>query len=547
MANYPVVQQPENYSRMLFDHQKTSIHEMEKLEKKQTRTFVTSGGNYLLKTKIGIQSDPTGFGKTSSMVGLVVRNKMAWNYNTEWTNEDTYISNPALSVSRISSHPRINTTLVIASQSLVSQWREEFALTLLTCDVVRTRKKAKNINVADFEVIICTPTMYNLLVRRFPCNVWKRLIYDEPGTTQIPSMSPILTGFTWFVTATPEVLRWRYNTRRSHHISRMGLQYVESAFYKAIQIQNPIEYVKSSYEMPAVINLFYDCFQPLSGAIRGFVSDRIQTMIEAGNVRGAIQQLGGRESSDLLETVRKRYEEDLERANDLIVLHTRRNNTTLIETWTQKKESIQKQIDEMEERFNKESLKAMCNICFSTPMKKPALLDCNGKHIYCGECIVKWLSRSNTCPLCRSSVTLKDLTCLTMVTDNVEDKKKITKTQQIVKIINKKKNGRFIIFSEEDATYSLINKELIKAGISCKEIKGRSETREKTIKCFKNGDVKVIFLNSRNNGAGINLQECTDIILFHAMNHSIETQILGRANRIGRKVELYVHRLRPLT
>lgn len=35
MANYPVVQQPENYSRMLFDHQKTSIHEMEKLEKKQ--------------------------------------------------------------------------------------------------------------------------------------------------------------------------------------------------------------------------------------------------------------------------------------------------------------------------------------------------------------------------------------------------------------------------------------------------------------------------------------------------------------------------------
>ena len=82
--------------------------------------------------------------------------------------------------------------------------------------------------------------------------------------------------------------------------------------------------------------------------------------------------------------------------------------------------------------------------------------------------------------------------------------------------------------------------------IECKEIKGRSETREKIIKRFKEGDIKVIFLNSRNNGAGINLQECTDIILFHAMNHSIETQILGRANRIGRKSELYVHRLRPM-
>ena len=125
--------------------------------------------------------------------------------------------------------------------------------------------------------------------------------------------------------------------------------------------------------------------------------------------------------------------------------------------------------------------------------------------------------------------------------------KKITKTQQIIKIIKEKKNGRFIIFSEEDATYSLINRELPKADISCKEIKGRSETREKIIKSFKEGRVKVIFLNSRNNGAGINLQECTDIILFHTMNHSIETQILGRANRIGRKSALYVHRLRPMT
>ena len=85
--------------------------------------------------------------------------------------------------------------------------------------------------------------------------------------------------------------------------------------------------------------------------------------------------------------------------------------------------------------------------------------------------------------------------------------------------------------------------ELDKENIVCKEIKGRSESREKLIKEFKSGKTRVIFLNSRNNGAGINLQECTDIILYHQMENSTTTQILGRANRIGRTDELNVHHL----
>ena len=42
-------------------------------------------------------------------------------------------------------------------------------------------------------------------------------------------------------------------------------------------------------------------------------------------------------------------------------------------------------------------------------------------------------------------------------------------------------------------------------------------------------------LNYINNGAGINLQEATDIILYHEMNEDLSTQIIGRANRIGRE------------
>ena len=53
----------------------------------------------------------------------------------------------------------------------------------------------------------------------------------------------------------------------------------------------------------------------------------------------------------------------------------------------------------------------------------------------------------------------------------------------------------------------------------------------------------MIFLNSRFNGAGINLQEASDIILYHEMDSSTQQQIIGRANRIGRTKQLNVHHI----
>ena len=51
-------------------------------------------------------------------------------------------------------------------------------------------------------------------------------------------------------------------------------------------------------------------------------------------------------------------------------------------------------------------------------------------------------------------------------------------------------------------------------------------------------------MNSRNDGSGIDLPEATDVILYHKMSSpAIETQVLGRALRLGRTTSLNVHRL----
>ena len=80
--------------------------------------------------------------------------------------------------------------------------------------------------------------------------------------------------------------------------------------------------------------------------------------------------------------------------------------------------------------------------------------------------------------------------------------------------------------------------------ISFAEVKGTTDTKQKHIRDFKNGVTKVLFLNARHDGTGINLPETTDIILYHKISsQNLENQVLGRALRLGRTAPLTVHRL----
>jgi SNF2 family DNA or RNA helicase len=119
----------------------------------------------------------------------------------------------------------------------------------------------------------------------------------------------------------------------------------------------------------------------------------------------------------------------------------------------------------------------------------------------------------------------------------------MTKAEKIVDIIKNNKKGKFLIFSDHDGSFLTIKTMLHEINIDCEQIRGNSKNIEKKLSAFKNNENNVIFLNSRHNGAGINLQEATDIILYHNMADGIKEQIIGRANRIGRIHPLNVHLL----
>jgi SNF2 family DNA or RNA helicase len=222
-----------------------------------------------------------------------------------------------------------------------------------------------------------------------------------------------------------------------------------------------------------------------------------------------------------------------------------RKEQSKIEEWNLKKNSVLNKLNTIENRLAT-MISGNCNICFDklvNPIMEPT---CH--NLFCGKCILTWLRTKQSCPLCRQNIVANELIYL-RDTNQYESKleveeKKPSKQDTIVSIIKNKPEGKFIIFSSYDQTFDQIYSTLLENSIKFKLIKGSSQQMQNTIDDYKTGDLQVIFLNSKFNGSGINLQETTDIIIYHDMSESTKTQIIGRANRIGRVLPLYVHHLK---
>lgn len=503
--------------------------------------------NYVKETKIGVNADLTGFGKTLSMLGLISRDKMEWDLDTPFVFETiTTEAKGRIKNYYISRYDKLPTTLILVSQSLIGQWVREIQKTTLTFKSVISRKDIDDIEVEQYDIVIVSPTLYNKLVSKYHGYAWKRFIFDEPGHLKVSSMKEIHAGFYWFVTATPESILFQHRNCRSSFIRDLFCQYYYIDFesqFNDIIIKNDQDFVKASFEMPVTNHYNYECFQPVYNAVNGFVNSTIATMIEAGNIEGAIEALGGNKTGNIIELVKQKKLEELEEIESKIRIYNMRNDQTKIQEWTTKKTHTLNQIDELNNRF-KTMLENPCNICYE-PIISP-VLEPNCQNLFCGDCLLKWLQRQNSCPLCRAEIDLSSL--IYVENENKREivevkERKLTKEEKIVELIKNNNDGMFLIFSEYDFTFYQIYKILHENDIKFVEIKGSIKVREKNLELFRTGKVKVIFLNSNYNGAGINLTEATDIILYHEMNSNTENQILGRANRIGRAKPLNVHHL----
>ena len=340
-----------------------------------------------IESNIGIFADITGYGKSLSIIGMIIRDKMKWDITEKY--EHCYLSkiygNGIIKKFHKSYHNKINCNLIIASQSLINQWKKELFYSKLKFCSITTRKQANNCDPNEYDVIISSPTMYNRFISRFRDFVWKRFIFDEPTHTRISAMKTILANFYWFVSATPDMLLWSYGAHRNAFVTSIFRYDMDYNDFKLLIVKNNDNFVKQSYNIPTEIHEYHECYQAVKNMLKSLINQNILDMVSAGNIEGAVKSLGGQRTDNIVELVKQNKIEKLQEIELKIQRYSRRNNTIYLEKWEKEKKRIENQIEELEQRF-KNALNSNCTICLNK-LNKPVMLSCC-QNIFCGECIL---------------------------------------------------------------------------------------------------------------------------------------------------------------
>ena len=98
-------------------------------------------------------------------------------------------------------------------------------------------------------------------------------------------------------------------------------------------------------------------------------------------------------------------------------------------------------------------------------------------------------------------------------------------------------------FSEYDNSFREVANYLEENNYRYSNLKGSTSRINNIVEKYKGDELDILLLNSRYFGSGLNLENTTDLFMYHKMNESIENQVIGRAQRPGRKDPLNIYRL----
>jgi hypothetical protein len=281
-------------------------------------------------------------------------------------------------------------------------------------------------------------------------------------------------------------------------------------------------------------------------------------MIHAGNIEGALQELGISENTttNLVEAVTLEREKELDRLQKTLAFKSSLEYATpqakelALATLQSKITSIQSQLVSIRERITTTQSEE-CPICYDDPKANSGTMTPCCHRLFCAACILQSLSRGLSCPMCRSPIQTNQL--VQIVDESKVNKKKskkddgpqrlLTKPRQLLKFLKESPEARVLVFSRYDNPFVTLERECDGEGISYHTLRGNKDVIAATIKSFEKGEKRVLFLPTESMGAGLNLVSATHIVLLHAMTPEEEKQAVGRAYRLGRTDPLQVVRL----
>jgi len=552
--------------RDLYLHQKNNVLKMEYQEQTKEREFTYGNRKTKITTNMGILNDKVGSGKTLTMVSLLSRSKIKnepleeelkreERYYYPWTidmGSNHYFS--YITEEQISFRP-LKLNIIVCSSAIFQQWGNELDKTDLNY-----RKIVKTADISELDktiietldVILVTYNRYRDFAG-YLTNIFRlenigfnRVIFDELQLTGVLPMTK--AKFYWIISATLPYDDVGFTNRSLYNNAICTI--MSGVKQKYVIVKNTDEELSQSYQQSEITYYKYMCFNRNFNIFGERVSNEIQRMIAADDIAGAIVALGGtKDNISLLDIILAKEEKEITAIKAQISYYSilqSDNSEEKVNEYKKKLVEAEKSLENLKQKIKRDTEDDNeCPLC-SEEYKEPVLTFCCNS-VMCSKCVKSLYNTTQKCPFCRVKLDMKNMA---ISSSKEEEKKedepenKITKLETVKKIIESNPNGKYILFSEFNPTFDAIKAALTESNVSFAEVKGTSDAKQKYIRLFKEGKIKVLFLNSRNDGSGIDLPETTDIILYHKMSsENIETQVLGRALRLGRTSSLKVHRL----
>jgi SNF2 family DNA or RNA helicase len=539
-------------------------------------------------TDVGVIADKVGSGKSFVILSMIL------------SNSDP-LENRSVSVTYgsgshfILNHKQVeyidkDLNIIVVSHLLIKQWCSyihAFCPDLSYCCINTKKSLLHNEEFNDVKLILCTGFMYKQLRGHFYLNNWrcKRIFFDEVDSTNTPTALYLAAKFVWFITASYRNILFPverfYHSRMSGYVAN-GIQnntFAKTLFtttlksmtpdelevFDQIIIKNDDKYVEESLGLPDMEYMIILCKNPIEiNVLCGLVNKDIISSINAGDIQTALSHIHSYNLDSETNIIAKVLNDlktnltnlEIKRNSiEMMVYNNEVNKHNLIKNTCLEIDRVKGKIEQISTRIVDNNL---CPICYNQTCTKTISKCCNNS--FCLSCITKWLTVQSNCPLCKHSCDIVDDFYIVKpsetvaTTDNdqyIENYRQLPKNDNFTReldkfcnlervLMNRKSYSKFLIFSEFDYGFISMYPYLDKAGVQYSHLKGNQQQCNSLIYRYKNEDLDVLLINSKHYGSGLNLENTTDVVLFHKFEDQLEKQVIGRAQRTGRKLPLKV-------
>ena len=600
--SFPKENQPKDIKIPLKVHQLALLKKCRELEDSSINPIYINNQeqntNSEIKSKFGIIGDNVGSGKTLTILSIISNKNVLENKLPNLIHKGL-VTCSELSLNEINIQPY---NIIVVPHIIFKQWKETIEkFTDLPYFGINTNKALSNFKeyftteekskTFNAKIILITNTRFNDFVK-LHTPYWNtssqksRYIFDEAEILKITNTHYINASFIWFVSSSYNTLLNPYSkivwkneqgTISNHYSYSQGftIKFTESGLTKAgfikntmlnivqfpnvykkhLVLRNSDEFIKTAFNLEDYKERIINCKMPYYLKILNKnVSQQIINHINAGDLKGAIEKVDCEKytENDIIKGVTKDLEIKLKNLmieiemKSKMTFSSKKAKEESIKNMYQKVDAIKSKISCIQEKLNSSNV---CSICYDEVNNTTISPCCNTK--YCFECISTWLHQKKQCPFCRASI---DFNSLIIATDEPQQKKikdtLISKLTNLKQIIDKQiKNPKFkmLIFSEYNNSFTDIEVYLQNKNIKYSYVTGTTNTTNKTIRLFKDYEsqdkIDVLLLNANYCANGINLENSTDIVLYHSMKKDRTKQIIGRGQRPGRTSQLNVWKL----